>query len=76
MVSFASFFFLANDRNHGTSKARSRALLGTVDLLVCAQHGRVENGVKVSCERTLRENVIKSLREANSGRVTDQGEEG
>ena len=44
-----------------------------VERLVCAQHGRVANGVKDPCERTKHE--IKSPVEANSGRVTDRGQD-
>jgi hypothetical protein len=53
--------------------------------VVCAQHGRVANGVtllrrgfggrEVPCERTKTwKHEIKSPVEANSGRVTDRGE--
>jgi hypothetical protein len=45
-------------------------------LLVCAQHGRVVNGVQVPCRRTARENVKELLLEANLGRVIGWGEEG
>ena len=46
------------------------------DSFVCAQHGRVVNGVKVSCRRTVHGNMKELLREANSARVTKRGEEG
>jgi len=45
-----------NVGDHRTSEAQ-RALLGTVEQLVCAQHGRVVNGVQVPCRRTAREYV-------------------
>ena len=44
--------------------------------VVCAQHGRVANGVQVPCRRTARENVKELLPKANLGRVTNRGEEG
>ncbi len=54
--------------------------------VVCAQHGRDVTGVPVSCQRTHSspseasaeegESLIKSLREANAGRVTDRRQEG
>ena len=44
--------------------------------LVCAQHGRVVNGVKVSYRRTDHESMKDLSLEANSERVTNQGEEG
>ena len=47
-----------------------------LERIVCAQHGRVVNGVKVPCRRTNHGNMSQLLPEANSGRVTARGEEG
>jgi hypothetical protein len=58
-----------------TSKVR-HGVSRCLHCLVCAQHGRVVNGVKVPCEGTETwKHEIKSPVEVNSGRVTDRGEE-
>jgi hypothetical protein len=49
---------------------------GPLECDVCAQHGRVVNGVKVPCRRTDHGNMNNLPLEANSGRVTDRGKEG
>ena len=50
--------------------------VSVVRRLVCAQHGRVVNGVKVLCGNSSKHEMLKPLSEANSGRVTDSGKEG
>ena len=47
-----------------------------VQAVVCAQHGRVVNRVKVPCRRTIHGNMKQLPPKANSERVTDWREEG
>jgi hypothetical protein len=67
-----AFIILPSGQRSASAAAPQRGRLQPV----CAQHGRVAQGVQVPRRRTAHGNMRQLLLEANSGRVTDRGKEG